>query len=251
MKYILVANWKNHPSTVEEAKRIVQGLVKQSRNFKKLYTYIAPPAIFLDLVSSKIRSIGALASQDISLLPKGTYTGEVTTDMLKGFGTKMSIVGHSERRRLGETNSIVSKKIQAALKEGFIPLVCVGEEVHDPEGNYFEVLNSQIRSSLEGLKKADAKKIVVAYEPIWAIGKTAKEAMQPSDLRQMVLYIRKVLTEMFGRQNADQVHIIYGGSVEPGNVVELVKSGAQGFLVGHASLSAKSFVDIAKTLTNK
>ena len=127
----------------------------------------------------------------------------------------------------------------------------MGEDLHDEEGKYFEVLNSQIRESLDGLKRSDIKKIVVAYEPLWAIGKSAKDAMQPNDLLQMVVYIRKVLTEMFGRAGADQVAIIYGGSVEPGNAKELLKSGVQGFLVGHASLNAKSFIEIAKAILNK
>ncbi len=251
MKYILVANWKSHPGSLDEAKRLLVGLVKQSANFKKLHTVIAAPNIFLDLVGSKIRSIGVLASQDISLIPKGTHTGETTVEMLKGLGVKVSIIGHSERRKLGETSDLVSKKLGQAIREGITPIVCVGEDAHDTEGRYYEVLNSQIRSSLEGLKKTDAKKIVVAYEPVWAIGKSAKDAMQPNDLSQMVIFIRKVLTEMFGRNAADQVAIIYGGSVEPGNARELLKSGAQGFLVGHSSLSAKSFVEIAKAILNK
>lgn len=251
MKYILAANWKSHPSSKDEAKRLLVGLSKNSDKFRKLHTIIAPPNTFLELVGSKIKSMGILASQDISLLSKGTYTGETTVEMLKGQGVTASIIGHSERRKLGETNSLISKKANQALKEGIAPIVCVGEDVHDTEGNYFEVLNAQIRGSLEGLKKTDAKKLVVAYEPLWAIGKSAKDAMQPNDLAQMIVYIRKVLTEMFGRASADQVAIIYGGSVEPGNAKELLGSGAQGFLVGHASLSAKSFVEIAKAMLNK
>ena len=251
MKYILAANWKSHPSKADEVKSLLAGLVKQSLNFKKLHTIIAPPTAFLDLVGTKIKSIGVLASQDLSLLSKGTYTGETTSEMLKGLGVKSSIIGHSERRKLGETNDLVSKKVNQAIKEGITPIVCVGEDLHDEEGKYFEVLNSQIRESLDSLKRSDIKKIVVAYEPLWAIGKSAKDAMQPNDLLQMVVYIRKVLTEMFGRAGADQVAIIYGGSVEPGNAKELLKSGVQGFLVGHASLNAKSFVEIAKAILNK
>ncbi|HRH25361.1 MAG TPA: triose-phosphate isomerase [Parcubacteria group bacterium] len=251
MKYILAANWKSHPSNADEAKKLLVGLVKNGANFKKLHTIIAPPNTFLELVNSKIRSIGVLASQDMSLLPKGTYTGETTAEMLKGLGVRVSIVGHSERRKLGETNTLVAAKVSQAIKEGIVPIVCVGEDVHDTEGGYYEVLNSQIRNSLEGLKKTDVKKLVVAYEPLWAIGKSAKDAMQPGDLGQMVVYIRKVLTEMYGRTAADQVTIIYGGSVEPGNAKELLSSGAQGFLVGHASLNSKSFAEIAKAILNK
>ncbi len=251
MKYILVANWKNHPNTIEEARAIISGLSKHRDKFKRLQTLIAPPNAFLDVVNSKVKSIGFLASQDFSVLPKGTYTGETTVEMLKSFGVKASIIGHSERRKLGETNSLVSKKVLSAIKEGVTPIVCIGEETHDQDGGYFEVLDNQIRSSLDGLKKNDAKKIIVAYEPIWAIGKSVKDAMQASDLGQMIVYIRKVLTEMFGRQTADQISIIYGGSVEPGNAKELISAGAEGFLVGHASLVPKSFVEIAKAILSK
>ncbi len=249
MKFILVGNWKNHPSSIEEANILLNALSKQGKLFKKLSTCIAPPAPYIGVLSKKVKSFALLCSQDIFALD-GTHTGAITTDILKNFGVKASIVGHSERRKLGETNKDVREKVKNAFQMGIVPIVCVGEDVHDVEGHYFKTLNEEIRASLEGVKKNEAKRLIVAYEPIWAIGKKAKDAMQPEELTQMVIFIRKVLTEMFGRESADKIPIIYGGSVEPDNVRDLViGTGVRGLLVGHASLSAKNFVEIAKSLT--
>ena len=122
--------------------------------------------------------------------------------------------------------------------------------MRDPDGAYFEFLAEELKLSLEGVRrKDDAHKLIIAYEPIWAIGKKAKDAMQPADLAQMTIFIKKVLTEVFNRQSAERIPILYGGSVEPGNAKSLLaQSGIQGFLVGHASLAPKSFSEIAEAL---
>jgi len=250
MKAILVGNWKNYPETLKEAKLILSSLSRYSRKLKKVSTYIAPPTVFLEIAKEKSKNFANLASQDITISPDGTHTGLVTIDMFKSLGVKLSIIGHSERRKLGETNKIVSEKVRMALGKGITPLVCVGEENHDQDGNYFQILNEQIRSSLDGLKKKeDAKKIIIAYEPVWAIGKNSKGAMEPSEVSQMVVFIKKVLTEMFGRKIADNIAILYGGSVDKNNASELFENtGIKGFLIGRASLDSKSFVSIAESL---
>ena len=251
MKSILVGNWKNYPNSIKEAKNILTGLTRHSKVLKKLSVFVAPPSVYLDMVSTKVKKVGALASQDIFELSSGTHTGAVTLEMLKDLGVRLSIIGHSERRKLGETNQLISEKVMVALKSGIIPLVCVGEEVHDVEGGYFEVLCEQIKSSLSSIKRSDdAKKLVIAYEPVWAIGDNAKKAMDPVELSQMVIFIKKVLTETFGRKVADKVPVLYGGSVDGANARELFKTtGISGFLVGRASLDSKSFSEIAVALT--
>lgn len=249
MKLMLVANWKNHPEDREEAKILISGLAKKSLLFKKLNTVIAPPAVYLDLVGQKVKSLGVLASQDI-FEHEGTYTGAVGPNMQKDFGVKMAIIGHSERRKLGESNLVVANKVKTALKMGILPLLCVGEEAHDTDGAYFESLREQIKESLQGIKKKDLLgKLVVAYEPVWAIGKSAKEAMRPEDLAQMVIFIKKVLTELFDRNLADKAVILYGGSVDQSNIIDLKDTGVSGFLVGRASLNVKSFTELAQALT--
>lgn len=249
---ILVANWKNYPASSEEASFILKGLAKKSSVYKKLTTFIAPPTTYFESVSKRVKSFASLASQDIPEDINGTHTSVVSPDILKSFGVKLSIIGHSERRALGETDKKVSEKIKVALKSGIIPLVCVGEMVRDHEGNYFEFISEQIRRSLASVSRAvDAEKIVIAYEPIWAIGKKATGVVEPADLAQMVIFIKKVLTEMFDRKTAEKVSILYGGSVDAFNAATLATTSIKGFLVGRASLEAKTFAVIAEALIKK
>jgi triosephosphate isomerase (TIM) len=253
-KLILVANWKNHPESPEAARSIVAGISKRRSIFKQLSLYIAPPLAYFDSVAQKITGFGHLAVQDLPLVVTGTYTGEMSDEMLKSFGVRLSIIGHSERRELGESDKQVAEKVKKALSAGIIPLVCIGEKTHDAEGEHLEFLRMQIRASLDGLKKNknDVKKVVVAYEPVWAVGKKAKRAITPEDLAQMVIFIRKVLADLFGRDVAEKIVILYGGSVDPSNVRKLAEStGIKGFLVGRASLDAKQFAEIAGELTTK
>jgi triosephosphate isomerase (TIM) len=249
-KPILVANWKNHPESLARTNSLLLGLSKRAALYKKLSTFVAPPLPFFESVSKKIKSFGSLASQDIFFNPEGTITGAVTPDILKGFGVKMAIIGHSERRALGETNEVVLEKIKSAFRTGITPLLCVGERERNMEGEHFEFIEEEIKLSLEGVRrKDDAEKLVVAYEPIWAIGKTSKDAISPDDLSQMVMFIKKVLTDIFDRESAEHIPILYGGSVEPDNARALMETGIRGFLVGHASLDPKNFALIAEALT--
>lgn len=249
-KRILVANWKNHPESLAKANMIIKGLSTSASLYKKISTYIAPPLPYFESVAKGSKSFAALASQDIFFAIEGTYTGVVTPDVLKNFGTKLSIIGHSERRVLGETNQVVSDKIKCALRSNITPLLCVGEHERDGEGENFEFVREQLRLSLEGVRrKDDAGKLIIAYEPVWAIGKKAKDAMDPSELSEMVIFIKKVLTDIFGRESADEIPILYGGSVDASNASSIISSGVQGFLVGRASLDPKNFKAIAEALT--
>jgi len=251
-KPILVANWKNHPNSLLEARSLLRQLSRDSRFYKKLSLFIAPPLPYFESVSQRIKNFANLASQDISSSVGGTHTGSVTPDILKSFGVRLSIIGHSERRALGETNELVSEKVKIALRSGIVPLVCIGEVSRDQDGEHFEFLRGQLKLSLASLRKADASKLVIVYEPVWAIGKHATDAIEPKDLSQGVIFIRKVLTDMFGRKTAECIPILYGGSVEPADVSMLWHdTGVRGFLVGHASLDAKSFRVIAESLISK
>lgn len=247
MKQILVANWKNHPESLAKANKILKGMSKDASAYKKISTFIAPPTAYFESVQKEIKKYATLASQDIFFMPSGTYTGAITSEILKSFGVKLSIIGHSERRALGETNEVVSEKIKSALRSGITPLLCVGEKERDLEGGNFEFIREELRLSLEGVRrKDDARKLIIAYEPVWAIGKRAKNAVSPNDLSQMIMFIKKVLADIFGRESADQIPILYGGSVEPENAKALLETGVRGFLVGHSSLDPKAFSEIAK-----
>ena len=247
-KPILVANWKNHPDSLEQAKFILKGLSRKSAIYKKLGTFIAPPHTYFESVSKLSKNFSHLASQDISLEQK-TCTSLVSVEILKSFGVRLAIIGHSERRALGESDETVSKKIKWVLRAGITPLLCVGEHEHDAEGEHLEFLQEELKNSLASLRRHDLLgKLMIAYEPIWAIGKRAKDAMQPNDLSHMVIFIRKVLSDLFGREVALKTPILYGGSVAPSNAEVLMSTGISGFLVGHESLDSKNFGEIAESL---
>lgn len=251
-KPILVANWKNYPNSLPEAQTLIKDLAKQKLLYKKVSLFLAPPLTYLDLVSKSGKSFSQLATQDLSVLEKGTQTGTVTPEILKSFGVRLAILGHSERRALGESSVDVASKIKVALRAGITPLVCVGETARDNEGEHFEFLRDQLKTSLATLSKKEAGKILLAYEPVWAIGKSAKQAIEPLELSQTIIFIRKVLSDLFGREVAESIPLLYGGSVEATNAKALMKdSGVRGFLVGHESLKATHFKEIALALTTK
>ena len=251
-KPILVANWKNHPGSLPEAQSLLKELNKKKLLYKKLSLFIAPPLSFIESTAKSIKNFSHLAAQDFFPQEKGSFTGTVSPEILKSFGVKLVILGHSERRALGETSEEVAIKVKSALKAGLIPLVCVGEKQRDVEGEHFEKLRDEIKTSLSGLKKNDLSKLILAYEPVWAIGKNAKDAIDPQELAQTIIFIRKVLTDLFGRGAAEETIILYGGSVESTNARSLMAdSGIRGFLVGHASLSGSDFAEIAEALITK
>jgi len=146
---------------------------------------------------------------------------------------------------MGETDEIINKKIHSALRAGLTPIFCIGESERDYDGDYLMFLYNQIKIGLKGVRLKEMQKVIIAYEPIWAIGKTEKEAMDPNTLHQMVIFIRKTLKEIYKHKSVLEVRVIYGGSAEPGNARELLEGGtADGFLVGHESLDASSFTKI-------
>jgi triosephosphate isomerase len=251
-KPILVANWKNSPGSIDEARDLLRELGRKRGLYKKVNLFIAPPLPYLESAGRGGKSFSSLACQDMPAMPRGAYTGEITPEILKSFGVKLALAGHSERRALGETFLDTNNKVKAALRAGIVPLVCIGEKERDKDGEHFELLREEVKAVLAGLGKNSVEKIALAYEPVWAIGKSASEAIEVAELSQTVVFIRKALADLFGRAAADKVPILYGGSVEPENAGILMRgSGVRGFLVGHASLKAKSFEIIAKAITSK
>ncbi len=236
------------PETLEEAKRIF-GAIKRNVS-KKSDCIICPPALFLpSLFRLNTESGLSLGVQDVFFEKEGHFTGFLSANMLQKAGADYAIIGHSERRMRGESDEEVNKKALSALKARLQVILCVGESARDQSGRFLEFIQMQLKHSLLGLKKSDVKRIMVAYEPVWAIG--ASEAMNPRDLHQMTLFIRKVLTELFGKEAAYPVPILYGGSVNDENCAEIICEGeADGLLVGRASLDPKEFIRIADTVGN-
>lgn len=241
---IIAGNWKMH-KTVAEAVSFVQEL-KQKTTGTQVEVVVCPPFTALASVTEAIKGshIG-VAAQNMHWENQGAFTGEVSPVMLKEIGVRYVVLGHSERRQyFGETDETVNKKVKVALEHGLIPIVCVGETLEQREsGSTEQVVATQTKGALQGLTPEQVGGLVIAYEPIWAIG-TGKTASD-EDAQQVNNYIRKVITEDFGSATANAVRIQYGGSVKPSNAKGLMaQQDIDGALVGGASLKVDDFVGI-------
>lgn len=242
-----------NPETPEEAKKVWSGGRIGAKGLKNTDVVVCPPFPFI-LPLSKLNypKNMFLGAQNIASEIKGAFTGEVSAEMIKNLGAKFVIIGHSERRKMGETNEIVMKKLQVAFDTDLIPILCVGEKERDKDGNHLGFIKNQLKECLTSLSKKNLVGIIIAYEPIWAIGRSYKEAMSPTDIHETTLFIKKVISELFGRDIADGCKILYGGSVEAENASEIVRLGnVDGFLVGHASLVSNEFSAILKVVDVK
>jgi triosephosphate isomerase len=246
---LVVGNWKLNPVTLKDASALASAVVKNNKKVEKPLVAIAPSAPYLSEVGKKIsKSTIALAAQDVSYENIGAHTGDVSILQLKDLGVEYVIVGHSERRAKGETNEDVEKKVLITLKNRLTPVVCVGERERDDHGNFFSFVEGQLRSLAKSLPAAQMKKVVIAYEPIWAIG-TGNTATV-DDVKEMQLFIESVLTKVYDRSTARAVRLLYGGSVKPDNAQVLHNQGGMnGFLVGGASLKAGDFGAIIKAVS--
>ena len=241
---IVIANWKMNPTTLTEAKTIFTEIKTAVKKFAPVQVVVAAPLLYVtELKKLQGASTVTLGAQTMHEAPLGAQTGEVSAPMLVAAGVSHVILGHSERRALGETDSMVAKKIAAALKAKLIPVVCIGERERDASGNFFATIEAQIKSALTGIPTTRFKDVVIAYEPIWAIG-TGKTA-SVEDVCEMQLFIHKILTKLFDRTAANRVRIVYGGSVNAENAAALYTGAAiAGFLVGGASLKPADFTKI-------
>jgi triosephosphate isomerase len=209
---------------------------------------VAPPFTALNAAALALQgSFISVAAQDVFWAESGAYTGEVSPKMLADAGCRFGIVGHSERRQyFHETDDSVNKKAAALIKEGLIPIICLGETLAEREGNStFAVVERQTREGLKELAVKDGERLVIAYEPVWAIG--TGQTATPSQAQEVQAFIRKLLGEIFSPPMAQGIRILYGGSVKPENVGELMAmNDVDGALVGGASLDVKSFAKIVR-----
>ncbi len=245
---LIVANWKAYVQSEVKAKKLFVNAKKLGTN-PKTKIVLAVPAPYLGLFSPTNRSKVAFAAQNISAGTGGATTGEVTAALLRDLKVCYTIVGHSERRAMGETDAVVSEKVRHAHANKIVPIVCVGELERDADAKYLAFLRAQINAVFEPLSPKERQQTILAYEPIWAIGKTAAEALSPQDLAEMVLYIRKILGDYLPGRGPSKVTLLYGGSVEPGNIRSLAEgTGVDGFLPGHASADVATFAGLIKAL---
>lgn len=245
---LIVANWKAYVEDLSKAKKLFAAAKRLART-TKISLILAPPAPLLGALAARNKSDVAFAAQDISSTTGGAATGEITARAYAAAGATYAIIGHSERRTAGDTDSIIAEKLSHALAHGLVPVLCVGENERDGEGRYLAVVREELAAAIGGLVQKERGKVIIAYEPLWAIGKTADAAISPSDLAEMVLYIRKVLAELLPGKSSARTLILYGGSVEPENVRALAAaSGIDGLLIGHASIDPRSFSLLIKNL---
>lgn len=243
-KPIIAGNWKMN-NTVDEAVKLVEELKPLVAN-AKCDVVVCPAFVCLDAVIKAVKGSNIkVGAQNMYFEESGAFTGEVSPSMLEKLGIDYVIVGHSERRQyFNETDESVNKKVKKVFEHGMIPIVCCGETLNDREnGVTKEVVGKQIKLDLAGLSKKNTEKMVVAYEPIWAIG-TGKTATN-EQANEVISYIRSVIGQMYGTETASKVRIQYGGSVKPATIKDqMAESDIDGALVGGASLKAKDFAAI-------
>ena len=248
MKKIIVANWKMNPKTAEEAQALLEAIKEGARAAKNAEVVVCPPAIYLPVLvasASARRSYGGLAfgSQNCHWEASGAFTGELSAPMLADAGAEYLILGHSERRQfMGETDEIINLKIKAAQKAKLKIILCVGEKEGEEMG---AVVKRQLTAALAGLNVNQAKEIIVAYEPVWAIG--TGNNCSPDSALSAGLFIRKTITKLYSRFLAEKIPILYGGSVNNQNSNAYIdEARLDGLLVGGSSLEAKEFNQIVK-----
>ena len=232
--------------TVAEAVKYVKEFRELIKDVTDVDVVVAPTFAALYAAADAARNSNvALAAQDLYWEREGAFTGEISGPMLREAGAEYAIIGHSERRTLfGETDATVNRKVHAAFAAGLIPIACIGETLDQRErGETFEVLDRQITQGLDGLTGEQIGQLVIAYEPVWAIG-TGRNAT-PGQAAEAHTHIRSRLRQWFGGDSAASCRLLYGGSVKPDNIAELIaQSDVDGALVGGASLEVRSFVDI-------
>jgi triosephosphate isomerase (TIM) len=245
---IVIANWKMNPGTLTEAKTIAKATAAIVKKYPKVSVVVAAPHLYITelkkVVGKNPLHVGA---QNCHFDVRGAYTGEHSATQLRDIGCSYVIIGHSERRKQGETDELIAKKVQAAITAKLYPVICVGEEARDTQGNFYTLIEKQIKVALAGLPKSRLKDVIIAYEPIWAIGTGATATA--SDVEEMQMFIKKILTKHFDRNVAKQVRVVYGGSVNAENAADLyIKGGVSGFLVGGASLKPVDFAKIVASV---
>ncbi len=244
---IIAGNWKMN-KTVQESIDVAVGLKRKFYTFAEADIVICPPFTALSKVNDEILDSSImLGAQDIYWEEKGAFTGEIAPGMLKDAGCRYVIVGHSERRHvLGETDEDVNKKLKAVLKHGMVPIMCIGEKLEERDnGMTLEVLEKQLTRGLRDIVKDDMVRIIIAYEPVWAIG-TGRTAT-PQQAQEAHKFIREFIERTYDNEVSSKIRIQYGGSVKPENITQLMaQEDVDGALVGGASLDVNSFTEMVQ-----
>lgn len=246
---LVAGNWKMH-KTVSAARTLLQGLRAELGSAGAVDVAVAPPFTALAAAAEVLAgSRIALGAQDMHEAEEGAYTGEISATMLSDVGCSFVVLGHSERRALfGEADATVARKVRAALAHDLVPYLCCGESLAEREADRTQaVVERQLRAVLESLDARDAGRVVIAYEPVWAIG--TGETATPSQAQEVHAFVRALVAEIHGSDVAQHCRILYGGSVKPDNAAELIgQPDVDGALVGGASLGVASFAGIVRAV---
>ncbi|MDD5551857.1 MAG: triose-phosphate isomerase [Candidatus Pacebacteria bacterium] len=252
---IIVANWKMNPENIDGAKAILNSIRKEIKSKEGIEIIICPPSIYIEgLKKELIKQENLklkLGGQNCFWEEKGAFTGEISPTMLRGMGCQYVILGHSERRKiLEETDEIISKKLKTALKIGLKVVLCIGETEEDRKENLtFDVLRAQIENTIGLLSGRHTTNIIIAYEPVWAIG-TGKNC-KSDEAMSILMYIKKELLKILSQNTVDRISFLYGGSVNGKNARNYIEGGFEGLLVGGASLKPGEFIKIIDSLKEK
>ncbi len=246
-KLIVAGNWKMNKTLQEgiELAKAVNDFFDENPTDAEVI--IAPPFIHLSELAGSLSSV-SLSAQNCASEAAGAYTGEVSAEMIKSAGAGYVILGHSERRSyFGEDDDLLNRKIKLALEHGLKPIFCCGEVLSEREaGNHFKVVETQVKTSLSGLESRELDNIVIAYEPVWAIGTGVTAS--PAQAQEMHAFIRGIIRDGFGDSAAENMTILYGGSCKPSNAMELFANpDVDGGLIGGASLNADDFIAIVRS----
>ncbi|WP_420551392.1 triose-phosphate isomerase [Tenacibaculum aiptasiae] len=247
---IVAGNWKMNKN-LDEAKQLIKGIKKEVKNSEtEARVIIAPSFVNLNTAIKRTRkSKVEVAAQNMHQASSGAFTGEVSANMLTNLEVNIVILGHSERREyFNETNDLLAKKVDAALENELEVIFCFGEQLEERKsGNHFKVVETQLKEGLFHLGKESFSKIVLAYEPVWAIG--TGETASPEQAQEMHAFIREIMEKTYGAEVANDISILYGGSVKPGNAKEIFsKPDVDGGLIGGASLKPEDFVAIVNAI---
>lgn len=248
-KKLIIGNWKMNPETVDMARDLGEKIRTVALGLEKVVTVIAPSFVHIGLFNLKKELDNFfLGAQMVSVDVEGAHTGEVSARMLKDLSVKYVVVGHSEQRDRGVSSELVSRQVANVLDNQMIPVICIGEKTRDNEGgDHYGFLKDQIKASLNDIPKKYAKDIVLAYEPVWAIG--AEAPMSSDQICETVIYIRKIFSDIFDSKSALKIPVLYGGSVNFKNAQDIIVNGkVDGLLVGRESINITGFSELLRVV---
>jgi triosephosphate isomerase (TIM) len=236
-----------NPQTMREAKKLFEATRKASEGAKNISVIVAPPSIFLrELATAYKGKKLVFAAQNAHFQKDGAYTGEISMVQVKDARASAVVIGHAERRAMGETNEETRAKVNMALAQKLVPVFCIGEAKRSGSGEHFLFVKEQLQTGLKDVTPANLNKVIVAYEPVWAIG--ADKPMSTAQMHEMAIFIRKTLVGSHG-EKAMKIKILYGGSIDETNAHDMIENGdVEGLLVGRASTDPEKFTALIKSL---